>query len=297
MDRIVLLTLIAVVVGGCSEPTAPPPPPGATPLLGWGGQGSGDGEFSLPTDIDIDDQGNVFVLDTGNRRVQRFDSNGGFLGKFSLPPGTSNLGALGVAPGGGAVYVPVWVPSQGYQVSVYEPDGSFVRFLGTGQGGAGATFVDPQGLAVDEAGHVYVLEGSNPRVQEFDTNGALLREWSSGLSSASWDIEVDAAGNVYIVRDGLVQKFDTSGTLLTQWTYAGGQSFGVAADGRGNVFVTNHSEGVVLRYDSDGTSISTWGGVGEGDGRFLPQGVAVDAEFHVYVVDEAQSRVQKFAVE
>ncbi|MDQ3936113.1 MAG: 6-bladed beta-propeller, partial [Actinomycetota bacterium] len=52
--------------------------------------GSGDGEFNLPYDAAVDSRDRVYVVDTSNTRVQRFDSNGAFLDKWGGP---------GVGPG------------------------------------------------------------------------------------------------------------------------------------------------------------------------------------------------------
>src|SRR4051794_37946821 len=45
----------------------------------WGSQGSGNAQFTSPSGIAVDSTGNVYVADTGNHRVQKFDSNGNFL--------------------------------------------------------------------------------------------------------------------------------------------------------------------------------------------------------------------------
>ena len=51
----------------------------------WGSWGSGEGKFSQPLDIAIDSSGNVYVGDFGeNNRVQKFDSNGNFITKWSV---------------------------------------------------------------------------------------------------------------------------------------------------------------------------------------------------------------------
>jgi hypothetical protein len=42
-------------------------------LLALGEEGSGTGEFSLPTGIAIDDAGRIWVSDSGNRRLQVFE--------------------------------------------------------------------------------------------------------------------------------------------------------------------------------------------------------------------------------
>ena len=48
----------------------------------WGSHGQGNGQFEAPSEIDVAPGSNVYVVDSGNDRVQFFDKWGGFLGKW-----------------------------------------------------------------------------------------------------------------------------------------------------------------------------------------------------------------------
>ena len=58
-------------------------------LFEWGQAGAGDGQFNEPSGIAIDSAGNVYVADTANHRIQKFDDQGNFLLKW----GSSGSGA------------------------------------------------------------------------------------------------------------------------------------------------------------------------------------------------------------
>jgi hypothetical protein len=65
-------------------------------IAGWGSRGTGQGQFNVVRGIAIDAQGNVYVADEGNKRIQVFDTNGTFKREFS------NVGiptAICVTPG------------------------------------------------------------------------------------------------------------------------------------------------------------------------------------------------------
>jgi hypothetical protein len=58
-------------------------------LLQWGSVGSGNGQFGYPRGVAIDPSGNVYVADTGNDRIQKFNSSGMYLSQW----GTHGVGA------------------------------------------------------------------------------------------------------------------------------------------------------------------------------------------------------------
>ncbi len=74
----------------------------------WGADGSGNGQFNLPTRIAVDGSGNVYVADYGNHRVQVFTNSGAYVtqwGSFGNGPGQFS-GNIGIAvDGSGYVYV------------------------------------------------------------------------------------------------------------------------------------------------------------------------------------------------
>ncbi len=71
-------------------------------ILQWGSNGAGDGQFSGPHGIEVDTEGNVYVADTGNNRIQKFTSDGVFLikwGSFGTAPGQFNHPhGIGIGP-------------------------------------------------------------------------------------------------------------------------------------------------------------------------------------------------------
>ena len=276
---------------------------------GYDGLGSGDGQFCRPNGITVDGAGNVYVADTGNHRVQKFDVNGAFLAKW----GTEGSGdgqfknPSGIAvDGAGNVYV---VDRDNARVQKFGASGAFLATWGSYGEGDGQ-FRYPSGIAVDGAGNVYVVDANNYRVQKFDANGAFLAKWGSygsedGQFSTPSGIAVDGAGTVYVADTGksLVHTFDANGTFLAKWGVFGegdGQFSslsGIAVDGAGNVYVTDGeywSNYRVQKFTSDGTFLVNWGSSGSGDGTFPPYGIAVDGAGNVYVTDRENGRVQKF---
>ena len=124
------------------------------------------GTFSLPTNVAVDREGNVFVTDTLNNRVEIFDADGNFIsmfGKHGDGPGYF------ARPKGIAVDCDghIWVVDT-YQdrVQVFDREGRLLIYLG-GHGGYPGQFADAYGIAIDKDNRVIVSEQYPGRLQLF----------------------------------------------------------------------------------------------------------------------------------
>jgi DNA-binding beta-propeller fold protein YncE len=126
-----------------------------------------DGKFDEPVGLAQDGQGNWYVTDTWNRRVQKFDKGWRYLGQWAIAGWGSqsvvNKPYVAVDGGRGLVYV---TDPEGYRVLVFGLDGAL---RGTwGQYGADASSLSlPTGLAVAPDGKVYVADGGANRILAF----------------------------------------------------------------------------------------------------------------------------------
>ena len=181
-----------------------------------------------------------------------------------------------------------------------------LKFGGTGSG-PGQFFV-PRGIAVDNAGNVFVPD-QNTRVQKFDSSGAFVSQFGvpgdiPGGFVTPWKAATDSAGNVYVsdFDTNRVQKFNSSGVFQMSLGGIGsgpGQflngTVGIAVDSAGNIYVADPGNNRVQKFSPAGAFIAAWGGVGTGDGQFSgPFGMAVDAANNIYVADTGNNRIQKF---
>jgi DNA-binding beta-propeller fold protein YncE len=138
------------------------------------------GDFALPTNVALDKDGNVYVTDTLNWRVEIFDADGNFLSQFG-----QHCDAIGCfqRPKGIAVDSDghVWVVDTGMAlVQIYNRQGDLLAYFG-GPGRQLGRFNDPMGIAIDKNNRVFVSE-QYPwgRVQQFryitDAEAAVLKE-------------------------------------------------------------------------------------------------------------------------
>ena len=134
-------------------------------LLKWGTPGAGDGQFSGPFGVAVDNQGDVYVVDRGNARIQKFDSTGTFLlkwGTFGTGDGQFVDPVAVAVDNRGDVYVADRVNSR---IQKFDSTGTFLLKWGTGGSGDGE-FGNPVAVAVNNRGDVYVAEFDN-RIQKF----------------------------------------------------------------------------------------------------------------------------------
>lgn len=272
-------------------------------IKSWGSLGSAAGQFDDPFGVAVDADGDVFVTDAANDRVQKFDNDGNFikswdaagmtLGKFEAP------GGIAVDASGNVLVL----DGLGY-VRKFDNDGNtLLRYWG------GFGVIDTGiFIAVDGDGNSFVTELGFNRVKKFDSNGFSAGSWgTAGSGNGQFDgpygIAVDAIGNVLVGDNGntRVQIFNNSGLYLTKFGTSGsgpGQFNGltdIAVDGSGNIFVADFLDNRIQRFDANGAFLNEWGSAGTGDGQFnTPSGIATDANGHVFVVDRNNDRVQKF---
>ncbi len=195
-----------------------------TVLNQWGQQGSGDGQFQGLKGMALSPDGSVYVADTGNNRVQRFDKDGNFLGSWgSQGEGQGEFRspeAIAVS-GDGKVYV---ADTGNHRIQIFNSDGVFL--LGWGQHGqAHGEFSSPRGIAVGPTGYVYVADTGNNRIQRFDLEGRFLGEFGTAASgpgelSSPTGIAVGTWGFVYVIDSGnkRVVRFDRDGNFQGEWT-------------------------------------------------------------------------------
>ena len=193
------------------------------------------------------------------------------------------------------------------------------------------------GVALNSAGHVFVLSRGNTtgpaygaaaaQLLEFDRNGRFVREIGHNLYAWSFahTVKVDRQDNVWVTDKGsdMVIKFTPEGRVamvfgrkqeaadedtaplkhpnppLPSEPGRFRQVTDVAWDTAGNTFISDgYINSRVAKVDKDGNWLKSWGDRGKGPGQFhTPHSIAVDANNMVYVADRSNRRIQVFDAE
>jgi sugar lactone lactonase YvrE len=244
--------------------------------------------FRSPNGLALDSSGNLFVADQGNFTIRRIDTNGVV---------TTLAGQAGIS--------------------------------GTNNGtGDDARFQQPDAVAVDNAGNVYVADVSTIRKVTPDgtvttlagqanksgsTDGTVTNALFGGINGLAVDGTVYVADTYYnhtirkITSDGVVTTL--AGLAGVSGTNNGSGSnarfyypFGVTVDGNGNVYVADMGNYAIRKVTPDGTVTTVAGlagnsgkldGIGT-DARFSSvNGVALDAAGNCYVSDLGNDLIRK----
>ena len=146
----------------------------------------------------------------------------------------------------------------------------------------------PNGIAIDSAGDVWVVNEGGNNVTELSPTGATIGTYAVGTNPLR--IAIDSVGNVWVVNDSGNTVTELSPTGTTIGTYAVGTNpHGIAIDGAGNIWVTNYGDNTVTELSPTGTTITT---VTVGTN---PIGIAIDSTGDVWVANYGSNYVTELS--
>lgn len=289
------------------------------------------GKFSYPEDIAVGPaslESRVYVADTGNNRVQVFDSAGNFLEAWGKNGGDGSSGTQdgefdgpsGIAvAAGGAVYV---ADTGNNRIQVFDSDGIYLETWGAAGGAAGTgekEYNQPWGISFDASGNIYIADKGNDRIQVYTAGGAYSSSINAGNGlDGPTSLAFDSTGNIYVTeRNGSdytanVKKLAPDGSsVLEAWPgdlpnppqyFIFYFPTDIAVDSNDNVYITNRENNQVVVYDPGTESLDWWGAgdtitsaaYGTAPGEFYrPSGICIDESGAIFVLEYHNCRFQK----
>jgi tetratricopeptide (TPR) repeat protein/sugar lactone lactonase YvrE len=271
-------------------------------------RGSADGtgseaRFYNPSSVAVDGSGNVYVADTANSTIRKITPDGvvtTFAGQVGHP-----------GPGDGT----------GNGNSVTNGDGT----------GSTSQFFEPQGVATDAKGNIYVADTRNDTIRKITPDGVVttvagvtgFNSYRDGPASAAGffypsTLAVDSTGTIYVcdAASMIIRRITPDGVVSTLAGSQGDEGstdgrgtearfyypHGLTVDAKGNIYVTDTVTKVIRKITPDGW-VSTFaghshqpGGAADGQGSAAvfstPCGVAADRQGNLYVADSGNSTIR-----
>ncbi len=264
---------------------------GTGACAGDGGQAT-NAELYYPMGLTFDALGNLYIADDQNYRIRKINTSG--------------------------------------IISTFAGTGSF-GYYGDGSNAISAGLQNPEGLAFDAAGNLYIADYSSARIRKVNTLGIISTVAGNGTQGFSGDggaataaelnnparVAFDAAGNLYIADEynNRIRMVNTSGIISTVAGSTGGYSgdggqataaklsypTGIAFDAAGNLYISNgdcirkvNAAGIISTYAGNGTG----GYSGDGGQATVAQlngsdGITFDAAGNLYIADGNNFRIRK----
>lgn len=153
--------------------------------------GTAPNQFYLPTDATVDSAGNIYVADSMNKRVVKYNSARTLVGVFAT--GSFERPISIAVDSSDRVYV---ADAGKHQVFRYLSNGTLQATFGT-LGTGNAQFSAPKGVALDAGGNIYVVDSGNSRVQVLANDGTYLRSWGTkGSGNSQFDFNPVTVGRL-----------------------------------------------------------------------------------------------------
>lgn len=273
----------------------------------FGEAGSEAGKLNNPFAAAVDSEGNIWVADSGNNRIEKYGPEGKYLSTFGKAG--SGSGEL-KEPKSIAIYKGnLWVAESGNnRIQDFNTEGKSLLTFGKAGSGNGE-LKEPKALAIDSHGDIWVADTGNNRIEEFNEKGEYLSSFGKtgsgpGELKEPKGIAIDSHGNIWVSDTGndRIQEFNTEGKLLAHYGEAGSGAgqfqlpFGITFDSFGHLWVVDEGNDRIQELSSSGAFIAQFGWKGSGPGQLNePRGLAIDAKGDVWVLDTANNRLQEWS--
>jgi uncharacterized protein (TIGR03437 family) len=247
--------------------------------VGYSGDGgpASNAQLTDPNGLAVDRAGNLFIADSGNRRIRK----------------VSKDGIITTVAGNGACC-----------------------FSGDGGPAVSAAMDYPFGLAADGEGNLFVADLRGHRVRKISSAGIITTVAGTGSDGFSGDggpainarlaapaaTVLDGAGNLYIAdyNNSRIRKISVNGIITTELTV---RSLSLGRDGEGNLFIADWNGGCVRKRTASGSMTILAGDSQHCPGSrdnvpatgmaLLPAALAVDAAGNIFIKDALGSRLRK----
>lgn len=232
----------------------------------FGEKGIGPGKFNSPFGITADSSGNIYVADLQNNNISIFTKDGKFVKFFAVQNSLDRIqGPTAIRIVNNKLYVPEvsnTLSKRDSDIKVFDLNGKLLLKLICPKDSF-YSVEDPNGIAVDTAGNIYVSDTNRSRVVKYDKNGNFLKA-INGVNENKQTSIISSPRGIAVTKDGTIYVVDSLGNE-------------------------------VFAFNQNGKLKETIGGPGTEGGQFyLPSGLYLDPNGTFFVTDRLNKRIQMF---
>jgi sugar lactone lactonase YvrE len=272
-----------------------------TGVLGFSGDGAAAtaAQLAHPTGVAVDSSGNVYIADASNNRIRKIAVGTGFISTIAGTGEAFGFGGDGGAATAAQLFGPEAVAVDGSSnVYIADVQNNRIRkitaatgfintiagtgaigFSGDGGAASAAALANPEGVAVDGSGNVYIVDSYNNRIRKITAATGMINTIAGTTKGFSGDAGAATTAQIF-------------------------DPLGVTIDGSGNIYITDYGNSRIRKIKAGTGVISTIAGTGtdgyNGDGGAAasaqlnkPGALAVDSSGNVYIPDYDNNRIRK----
>ncbi len=219
--------------------------------------------FKWPICTELDNAGNIYVADAEQNVISVFTPDEKPLRSIDLKGIVIKVGNFAIDKDGRLILV----DTRGHKLVILSPEGKLIKTIGE-RGDTDGTFNFPVAVTVNHKGEIIVGDAMNARIQIFDHDGKFLRKFGT---------RGDGPSDFQLIK-------------------------GVAVDSDDDIYVTEGKGNKIIIFNTNGEWLLTVGGqysaltsgrVAPG-GFLLPEGIDIDKNDRIFVVDQLNKRFQEF---
>jgi DNA-binding beta-propeller fold protein YncE len=272
--------------------------------------GTGRLYFDDPMDLSVNEDGDLFILDAGNFRIQVMDEDGDYLRKWNLressKEGFDEPVAMAMSFDEDFLVV---LDSDDGEIRKYDLEGDFLLSFG-GSGLGKGNLDEPVDLTVDSLGYIYVLDRARGKVLKYHKKGTFVDEWGKkGRGDKNFDDPISIAysdeltGIIYVLDVGrkALLTFQRDGDFrdiipIPLGILDKGSNLLKLESGRdNNLFILDAGLGKLILVEP--RSFNVYLLASDQLQLRQPRGLAVDEHGNVYISDIKRNRVFRFPME
>lgn len=242
-----------------------------------GSKGDKPGQFNHPTGITVDSSNNLYIVDSGNHRIQKFSKTGDFIATIGeegkKPLQFKNPSGICIEVVSRKVFV---ADTENHRIQVLNSDLTYSHMFGK-KGSSQGQFNHPSDVSVSLSSFVYVADTNNNRIQVLKQDGSFIRQFGQEFTP---DMCLDKPLGVAVDCMDIVIVASSQGHRV------------LVFDPHGNVLLVLGKLGEFSHLRRNRRRASICGG---GSGEYsMPTNVTIDVGGFVYVIDSNNKRMQVY---